>query len=151
MTTAGPAPTPPADEAIPGWVRGFRWAVLVAAVLVVIGVFLQVYFIASYIFGAGTDALDAHKDLGGFVHIFEVLAFLFALGGFWRRWVDVGWAFALGAIGTIQLGFADGDDWVGGIHGLLALVVFILAAIVTHRTMRSLGLGRPGRMPGAYH
>ena len=80
-----------------------------------------------------------------------MLTFLLSLGGFWRRWVDVGWAFALGAIGTIQLGFADGDDWVGGFHGLLALVVLILAAIVTHRTMRSLGIGRPGRMPGAYH
>lgn len=151
MTTAAPAPTPPADDAVPGWVRGFRWAVLVAAVLVVIGVFVQVYLIASYIFGAGTDALDAHKDMGGIVHIFEVLTFLFALGGFWRRWVDVGWAFALGAIGTVQLAFADGDEWVGGIHGVLALVVLILAAVVTHRTLRSLGIGRAGRMPGAYH
>ena len=151
MTTAGPAPTPPADAAVPGWVRGFRWATMIAAALVVVGVFLQVYFIASYIFGAGEDALDAHKNLGGFVHLVEVLTFLLSLGGFWRRWVDVGWAFALGAIGTIQLGFADGDDWVGGLHGLLALVVLVLAAVVTHRAMRSLGIGRPGRMPGAYH
>lgn len=151
MTTTGPADTPPAEDAVPGWVRGFRWATLVAAALVVIGVFVQVYLIASYFFGAGTDALDAHKDLGGIVHIVEVLAFLFSLGGYWRRWVDVGWAFALGAIGTIQLGFADGDDWVGGLHGLFALVVFMIAAIVVHRAMRSLGIGRPGRMPGAYH
>ena len=62
-----------------------------------IGVFVQVYLIASYFLGAGTDALDAHKDLGGIVHAVEVLAFLFSLGGYWRRWVDVGWAFALGA------------------------------------------------------
>ncbi len=150
MTTAGPAPAAP-EGAIPGWVRGFRWAVLVAAVLVVIGVFVQVYLIASYIFGAGTDALDAHKDMGGIVHMVEVLVFLLSLGGFWRRWVDVGWAFALAAIGTVQLGFADGDDWVGGLHGLFALVVFMIAAIVVHRAMRSLGIGRPGRMPGAYH
>ena len=150
MTTAGPAPTPPAGADVPGWVRGFRWATLIAAALVVVGVFLQVYFIASYLFGAGEDALDAHKNLGGIVHLVEVLAFLFSLGGFWRRWVDVGWAFALGAIGTIQLGFADGDDWVGGLHGLLAMVVLVIAAIVTHRSLRSLGIGRPGRMPGAY-
>jgi hypothetical protein len=149
VTTASPAP--PADAAVPGWVRGFRWATLVTASLVVLGVFLQVYFIASYIFGAGEDALDAHKNLGGIVHAVEVLTFLLALGGFWRRWVDVGWAFALAAIGTIQLAFADGDEWVGGFHGLLALVVLILAAVVAHRAMRSLGIGRPGRMPGAYH
>lgn len=149
MTTA--SPTQPADAAVPGWVRGFRWATMIAAILVVIGVFVQVYLIASYIFGAGTDALDAHENLGGIVHIVEVLTFLFALAGFWRRWVDVGWAFGLGAIGTVQLAFADGDRWVGGIHGLLALFVLVIAAVVNHRAMRSLGIGRPGRMPGAYH
>ena len=147
MTTA-PATT---DAPLPGWVRGFRWATLVAAVLVVVGVFLQVYFIASYIFGAGQDALDAHKDLGGIVHAIEVLTFLFALGGFWRRWVDVGWALALAVIGTIQLSLSEAEDWAGGFHGALALVVLIVAAVVTHRSMRSLGIGRAGRMPGAYH
>ena len=50
-------------------------------------------------------------------------------------------------LGTIQVGFADGDDWVGGFHGLLALVVLILAAIITHRAMRHLGVGR-GIAPG---
>lgn len=149
MTTTEPAATPPAD-AVPGWVRGFRWATLVAAVLVVVGVFVQVYLIASYFFGAGSDALDAHKDLGRIVHLVEVLTFLLSLGGFWRRWVDVGWAFALVVIGTIQLSFAEGDEWVGGLHGLFALLVFMIAAIVAHRAMRSLGIGRPGRMPGAY-
>jgi hypothetical protein len=124
---------------------------MIAAALVVVGVFVQVYLIASYLFGAGSDALDAHKDMGGVVHAVEVLTFLCSLGGFWRRWVDVGWAFALGVIGTIQLGFADGDDWVGGLHGLFALLVFMIAAIVVHRSMRSLGIGRPGRMPGAYN
>ena len=147
MTTA-PATT---DAPVPGWVRGFRWATLIAAALVVVGVFLQVYFIASYIFGAGEDALDAHENLGGVVHGVEILAFLFSLGGFWRRWVDIGWAFALAVIGTFQLGFAEGDDWVGGLHGLFALLVLVTAAIVTHRAMRGLGIGRPGRMPGAYH
>jgi hypothetical protein len=136
---------------VPGWVRGFRWATLVAAILVVVGIFLQVYFIASYFFGAGEDALDAHTGLGGVVHGVELLVFLFALGGFWRRWVDVGWAFALALIGTVQLAFAEADDWAGGLHGLLALVILINAAVVTHRSMRSLGIGRAGRMPGAYH
>lgn len=122
--------------------RGFQWAVLILSALVVVGVFLQVYFIASYFFGAGTDALDAHKDLGDIVHIVEVLVFLAALVGFWKKWVDVGWAFALALIGTVQLGFADGDDWVGGFHGVLALVVLILAGVVSHRTMRALGVRR---------
>ena len=127
--------------------RGFQWAVLVLSILVAVGVFLQVYFIASYFFGAGTDALDLHTDIGGIVHGVELLVFIAALVGFWKQWVDVGWAFALALIGTVQLSFSEGDDWVGGFHGVLALVVLILAAVVSHRTMRALGVGpySPGR------
>jgi hypothetical protein len=128
--------------------RAFLWANLVLAVLVAVGVFVQVYLIASYFFGAGQDALDAHKDLGGVVHIVEVLVFLTAIGGYWRRWGEIGLSFTLAVIGTVQLGLADGDDWVGGLHGVFALLVLILAAVIAHRTMRALGLGRHGA-PGA--
>jgi hypothetical protein len=128
--------------------RGFQWAVLILSGLVALGVFLQVYFISSYIFGAGTDALDLHKDIGGIVHGVELLVFIAALVGFWKKWADVGWAFALALIGTVQLGFSDGDDWVGGLHGLLALFVLVIAGIVSHRTMRALGVG-PYRASGA--
>jgi hypothetical protein len=134
-----------------GTQRGFQWAVLITASLVVIGVFLQVYFIASYIFGAGEDALDAHKNLGGIVHLLEVLAFIAALVAYWKQWAKVLPAFLLALIGTVQLGFADGDEWVGGFHGLLALVVLILAHAVVMRTVRDLGLGRHGASPGAPH
>ena len=128
--------------------RAFQWTNLVLATLVVIGVFVQVYLIASYFFGAGQDALNAHKDLGGVVHIVEVLVFLSAIGAYWKNWGEIGLSFALGVVGTIQLGLADGDEWVGGLHGVFALIVLILAAIITHRTMRALGLGRHAA-PGA--
>ena len=124
--------------------RAFLWIHLVLAILVVVGIFVQVYLIASYFFGAGSDALDAHKDLGGVVHIAEVLVFLASIVAYWQRWWDVGLGFAVGAIGTIQLGFADGDDWVGGLHGLFALFVLVLAAVAAHRSVRALGLGRHG-------
>ena len=127
--------------------RAFLWIHLVLATLVVVGIFVQVYLIASYFFGAGSDALDVHKDLGGIVHIVEVLVFLASIGAYWRRWWDVGLGFAVGAIGTIQLGFADGDDWVGGLHGLFALIVLVLAAVAAHRSVRALGLGRHGLRP----
>jgi hypothetical protein len=122
--------------------RAFLWIHLTLATLVVVLIFVQVYLIASYFFGAGGDALDAHKDLGSWVHGIEVLVFLASIGAYWRRWWDVGLGFAVGAIGTIQLGLADGDDWVGGLHGLFALVVLVLAAIAAHRSVRALGLGR---------
>jgi hypothetical protein len=128
--------------------RAFLWAHLVLATLVVLGVFAQVYLIASYIFGAGSDALDAHKDLGGVVHIVEVLVFLVAIGAYWKRWWDVGLSLLLAVVGTIQLGLADGDDWVGGLHGLFALLVLVIATIAAHRSVRALGLARHG-LPGA--
>ena len=138
MTTA-------AHPQIPGWKRGFRWAVLVGATLVAIGVFVQVFLIASYLFSGLTDhdLLDAHTNTGFVVHDIEVLVFVLAIPAFWKDWVNLGWAFALGAIGTIQMTLASSDDkWVGGLHGLFALVVLVLAAVVAHRTMRALGLGR---------
>ena len=126
--------------------RPFLWANLVLAALVVVGVFVQVYLIASYIFGAGQDALDAHTDLGGIVHIVEVLVFLTAIGAYWRRWGEIGLSFSLAVIGTVQLSFSDGDDWVGGLHGLFALVVLVLAGVIASRTARALGLGPRGAL-----
>ena len=125
-----------------GWRRGFGWAVLVLATLVVLGVFAQVYLIGSFIFGAGEDALDAHKDLGGIVHTAEVLTFLAAIGAYWKRWSGLLMPFLLAAIGTLQLGLSDADEWAGGLHALFALIVLVLAAVVAHRSLRDLGLGR---------
>lgn len=127
--------------------RGFQWAVLVTAALVVIGVFVQVYLIGAYIFGAGQDALDAHKDLGNVVFLIALLGFLAGIGAYGKRWGDLAWPFALAVVATIQVSFASGDDWVGGFHAVFALLDLILAAIVTHRTMRHLGLGH-GTAPG---
>jgi hypothetical protein len=124
--------------------RGFQWALLVTAGLVVLGVFLQVYFIAAYMFGAGEDALDAHTGLGGIVHLVEVLVFIAALVAYWKSWAKIAPAFALAVVGTVQLGFVDADEWVAGFHGLLALVVLILAHAVTQHAVRDLGLGKHG-------
>lgn len=130
--------------------RAFLWIHLVLATLVVVGIFVQVYLIASYFFGAGSDARDAHEDLGFTVHAIEVLVFLAAIGAYWRRWWDVGLGFAIGAIGTIQTSLAEGDEWVGGLHGLLALVILALATVAAHRSVHALGLSRhapPGAGP----
>jgi len=48
------------------------WAQSALAALVGIGVVVQVYLIAAYIFGA--DALDAHQAVGNVVLALEVLA-----------------------------------------------------------------------------
>ena len=121
--------------------RTFLWIQLVLAALVVLGVWLQVYFIASYFFGA-EDALDVHKDVGGITHIVEVLVFLTALGAWWRNWSRIAHAFGLAVVGTVQLALTDSDDWVGGFHGLLALVILVMAVFIVKWNAEALGLKR---------
>jgi hypothetical protein len=131
--------------------RAFVWINLVFASIVVIGVFLQVYFIASYFSGAGEGALDAHSFVGGvIVHGSELLVFLSALAAFWGAWKWIGFNFLLFLFGTIQIFLAPPDDdpasgWIHGLHGLLALFVLIIAAVIVERDRRLLGLWRrPG-------
>src|SRR5262249_46959116 len=79
------------------------------------------YLIASYIFGA--DSLDAHKTVGGITHGLEILTGLVGIGAWWGNWRMVGVSILLPVIGTIQVAFADGHRYVGGLHGLFALFV----------------------------
>jgi hypothetical protein len=124
------------------------WVHFVFATIVVIGVFLQVYFIAAYFSGAGDSALDAHSFTGGVVvHASEIIVFLSSLVAFWGLWKWVGWSFLLAAFGTVQIFLAPPDEdpasgWIHGLHGLFALFVLILAAFLAHYDMRLLGLRR---------
>ena len=126
--------------------RVFLWLQFVAATLVVVGVFLQAFSIAAYVRGAGDSALDMHEQIGFTVHLIEVFVFLFALAAWWKQWGQIALAFSLPVIGTIQLiavGDTDKDGgWVNGLHGMFALVVLVLAAVIAHRAMRALGLGK---------
>jgi hypothetical protein len=126
--------------------RVFTWLNLVFATIVVIGVFTQVYLIASYFSGAGEDAVDAHGFLGfTVIHGAELLVFVTALVAFWRRWAWIGFNFFLILLGTVQIFLAPPDEdpasgWVHGLHGLLALFVLITAAVIAYRDLRWLGL-----------
>ena len=121
-----------------------RWVHLALTLAVVLGVFVQVYLIGAYIFGAGQGALDAHKTAGWTVHGFEMLVFLAALVA-WLPWVDLGLSFGLAVIGTVQVSLASEHRWVGGLHPLLALVVLGLAATIS---VRAIGRGRDARPLG---
>jgi hypothetical protein len=128
--------------------RIFLWINFVLASLIVLLIFLQAYFIASYAMGAGEDALDAHGLTGFlFIHGAEALVFLTAFGAWPRAWKWIGFTFALIVVGTIQIFLVPPDEdplspWVHGLHGLLALVVMVMAAVIAHRGMRDLGLRR---------
>jgi hypothetical protein len=126
--------------------RAATWVNLVFASIIVIGVFLQAYFITAYVTGAGEGALDAHGFVGGLVvHGSELIVFLSALVAFWRMWGWIAVNFGLFVFGTIQIFLAPPDDdpasgWVHGLHGLFALIVLVYAAYIAHRDMRWLGL-----------
>ena len=131
--------------------RTFLWINFVLAALIVVGVFVQAYLITAYVTGSGDtrqNALDAHGFLGfAVIHIAEVIVFLTAFGAWPKAWKWIGFTFLLPLIGTIQIFLAPPEEdrasgWVHGFHGLLALVVLVLAAIVAHRGMRDLGLKR---------
>jgi hypothetical protein len=130
--------------------RAATWIHLVFATIVIVAVPLQVYFIASYFSGAGESALDAHTFTGGFVvHGSEAIVFLASLVAFWGFWKWIGWSFLLILLGTVQIGLSPPDEdpasgWVHGLHGLGALLVFLLAAFLAYNDARLLGLiGRP--------
>jgi hypothetical protein len=129
--------------------RAATWVHLIFATIIVLAVPLQVYFIASYFSGAGEGALDAHGITGGLVvHGSELIVFLSSLVAFWGLWKWVGWSFLLLLLGTVQIFLAPPEDdrasgWIHGLHGLGALLVFLLAAWLAHRDARLLGLMGP--------
>jgi hypothetical protein len=123
--------------------RIFLWINFVAASLVALLVFVQAYLIASYTMGAGERALDVHGFVGFlFIHGLEAIVFLSALVAWWKRWTWLALSFVLIAFGTVQVMLSGGDGWVGGLHGLFALGVMVLAAVIAHHGMRELGLRR---------
>jgi hypothetical protein len=85
-----------------------------------------------------------HEAIGGITHLIEVIVFIAALVAWWKHWGEVGLAFSLPLVGTIQMILVGDTEqeggWVNGLHGLFALVVLVLAAVIAHRTMRALGL-----------
>lgn len=128
--------------------RTFLWLNLVLACFIVLAVFVQAYLITAYVTGAGEDALDAHGVLGFiFIHAAEALVFLTAFGAWPRAWRWIGFTFFLIVLGTVQISLAPPDEdpasgWVHGLHGLLALLVAVTAAVIAYRGMRDLGLRR---------
>ena len=124
--------------------RPLLWTQLVLAAAVALGVWLQVYLIASYFFGAA-DALDLHQTVGEVMRGVEGLVFLTALGAWWRNWGKIGHAFGLAVVGTIQISLTGSDDWIAGLHGLLALALLVMAVFIVKDDAEALGLRRASR------
>jgi NADH:ubiquinone reductase (H+-translocating) len=127
---------------------------LVFAALSFVGMVVQVYLIAGYLFGE--DYLEAHKQLGKLVHLFYILTFLTALVAFWPNLRATLWPFVLASLGSIQaflaseihipfpemrIDLAGGSSVVHAFHGALVPVVFVIAIASARQAWRELGLG----------
>ncbi len=115
--------------------RGAAWLHLALALAIALGVFVQVYLIGAYIFGAGSAALDAHTTVGFTVHALEVLLFLVALVA-WLPRADAGFSLLMALLGTTQIALAEAHGWTGGLHPLGALLVLVLAAAIVRRDLQ---------------
>jgi hypothetical protein len=143
---AGPvvttAPTVTAEARASRWRRAFLGLYLLTAAAVALGVLLQAFSIAAYVRGAGAAALDMHQAVGFATHSVEIVVFVAALVGYWGIWRRIGLAFLLPVLGTIQLlTVGDTDEsggWINGLHGLLALLVLLLAVGLAADGKRSL-------------
>lgn len=126
--------------------RGALWLVLVGAVVVIVGVLLQAFSIAAYTRGAGQGALDMHSSNSLAVHIGQLAVVIGAIWAWWGRWRAVNLAVAFLVLSFLQL-ILVGDtdergDWVNGLHGLLALVVLLAAAVYVQQAVARLGPGK---------
>ena len=114
------------------WRRAADWAHIGLAALVVIAVVAQVYLIGAYLFGAGQDLLEAHRQVGFSAHLVECLVLVAALVA-WLPRTDLLLSLALAVLGTAQIALASAHGWTGGLHPLFALVVLTLAAWLVRR------------------
>jgi hypothetical protein len=112
--------------------RGAARLHLIILGAIALGVFLQVYLIGAYIFGAGQSALDAHRTAGFTVHGLEVLVFVLALVA-WLPRTDIILSAALAVVGTVQVALASATKWVGALHPLGALFVLALVTVLLRR------------------
>jgi hypothetical protein len=107
------------------------------AAAVGVGIVVQVYLIAAYIFSAGSGALTAHKAVGYVVLVLEVLTFLVGIVAWRGNRRAIGLSLALPVAGAIQIAFANGSTWVGALHGAGAIAVLLLAGAVHVTSMRA--------------
>lgn len=136
------APIDIAPRHRPVWKRALRfvrraadWLNLAFASAIVVGVFVQVYLIGSYIFGAGQGALDAHRAVGFALQGPELFVLLTALIASLPR-IDLLFSLLVAVVGFVQAFLASTHEWVGGLHPLLALVLFSLATPLALRGIR---------------
>jgi hypothetical protein len=114
--------------------RAARYAYLVLAWLVVLGILLQVLFIGLGLF-AGSENIETHRAFGWIVHLLPIpLVLAAALSRAGRRhWV---WALALAAVVFVVpiLALMSDAPTIAALHPVGAVVAFWLAVVVAQNS-----------------
>jgi hypothetical protein len=127
--------------------------VFVGSIVVILGIFLQAFSISAYVRGAGDGALDMHGGVSMIVHLGELAIVIGAITAWWGNWRVVGLALGFFVLSIAQVAFL-GDtekegDWINGLHGFLAILVLVCAALYFHKAKRELGvMGSGSSSPG---
>lgn len=115
--------------------RAARYAYLVLAWLVVLGILMQVFFIGLGLF-AGSENIETHRTFGWIVHLLPIpLLLAAALSRAGRRHWQ--WALALAAVVFIVpiLVLAKGTPVIAALHPVGAIVAFWLAVVVAQNSL----------------
>ncbi len=122
--------------------RGPALAAIIFSGLVAVGVLLQAFSITVFLRDGGNiTALDMHRHTG-YTTMGLMVVTLFAVYAAARTSKKlVGMASILLVVGGLQFMFLGDTDarggWVSGLHGLLAVVVMVLAVELTHSLSRA--------------
>ena len=131
--------------------RLLLWSSSLSASLIAVGVILQLYFIAAWVFGEA-DALDAHRGVGLLVWLLQIVVLVSGVVVYWGVWRQAGLSVALPVLGTAQIFFLGNVEdpsenvsgWIHGFHGGLAVFVFLLALAIGYRDLNALGIRSDG-------
>lgn len=121
--------------------RGPALAAIILSGLVGVAVLLQAFSITAFIRSGDTAALDMHKGIGDATLALEVLTLIAVIVAAKSNPKVLGMSTILVVVGVLQY-FAIGNvdkqgGWISGLHGLLAVVIMVLAVELTHTLSRA--------------
>jgi hypothetical protein len=114
------------------------------ALLIAIGIVVQVFLAGLGIFGA--ESFDAHEGFGWSLHTASILVFLLALAGP-RTARTIGMGFALPALLTIQISLVSLRDDAPGLAALHPVLALFALGLAFHIGMPAISRRRGASAP----